>query len=307
MKKLSEGKKMFLSVMAIFIVYSITFLAFDDYDRRKIEPMYKQVDWNLLLFSLLILVLLAILLYRYARRMDARIKDEQNEMQSQMRRRMTENIAHELKTPVSGILGYMETILENPDVTEEMKHQFIVRSYGQAKRLKALLQDISMLTRMTDASEMFEIEDVNVSRIVADLSQDMEQGLSARNMTFINNLPAGIVINGNRQLLESIFWNLFDNAMKYAGENTTIRLSATERNDRWHFTFSDNGMGISEEHFERIFERFYRVDKGRSRQMGGTGLGLSIVKNAVQFHGGTISAHHNADEKGLCLEFTIKK
>ena len=113
-------------------------------------------------------------------------------------------------------------------------------------------------------------------------------------------------MKGNRSLLYSIFRNLTDNALAYAGEGTTISLSANEQGNKWHFIFSDNGQGVPPEHLARLFERFYRVDKGRSRKMGGTGLGLAIVKNAVLLHGGTIRVS-NLPEGGLKFEFTIKK
>jgi signal transduction histidine kinase len=123
-------------------------------------------------------------------------------------------------------------------------------------------------------------------------------------MVFKNYLPQDICIQGNWQLLYSIFRNLTDNAINYAGANTTIELSAEQEGSGWHFTFSDNGAGIPENHLPRIFERFYRIDKSRSRAIGGTGLGLSIVKNAVLLHGGSITAQNNP-QGGLCFNFTI--
>jgi signal transduction histidine kinase len=117
-------------------------------------------------------------------------------------------------------------------------------------------------------------------------------------MTFENCLPQDICIQGNWQLLYSIFRNLTDNAINYAGTGTVINLIAERQSDCWHFTFSDSGAGVPAKHLPRLFERFYRVDKGRSRNMGGTGLGLAIVKNAVLLHGGTITVG-NRDGGGL--------
>ena len=125
-------------------------------------------------------------------------------------------------------------------------------------------------------------------------------------MTFDNQLPERIVVKGNRSLLYSVFRNLTDNAIAYAGEGRTMTLEAKEQGNKWHFIFRDNGQGVPPEHLARLFERFYRVDKGRSRKMGGTGLGLAIVKNAVLLHGGTIRVS-NLPEGGLKFEFTIKK
>ena len=119
-------------------------------------------------------------------------------------------------------------------------------------------------------------------------------------------MPPALVVKGNPSMIYSIFRNLTDNAISYAGDGVTITLSAREDNAKWHFTFSDNGVGVPHEHLDRLFERFYRVDKGRSRKLGGTGLGLAIVKNAVLLHGGTISAANNMDG-GLRFEFSINK
>lgn len=295
---------MWTSVMVIFAAYAIIFLIFEDYDRKMSEPFGEVSDWHLLIFSLVVMTGLGWILYHYARRMDQRISREQQQRQNQMRRELTQNIAHELKTPVASILGYTDTILDNPDISEETRQQFIRRTNAQARRLTALLQDISTLNKMDNAPEMLSKERVDISVLVADIIQESEQALNNRQMVFKNYLPQDICIQGNWQLLYSIFRNLTDNAINYAGANTTIELSAEQEGSGWHFTFSDNGAGIPENHLPRIFERFYRIDKSRSRAIGGTGLGLSIVKNAVLLHGGSITAQNNP-QGGLCFNFTI--
>ena len=237
--------------------------------------------------------------------MDERISREQAEKENRLRRELTHNISHELKTPVASILGYTDTILESPDISEDMKRLFIERTNVQAKRLSALLQDISALNRMDYAKDMIAVERVDVSALFADILQETTLAVQRREMSVKNYLPQNIIVRGNRSLLYSIFRNLIDNAVNYAGQGTTIEVSATEQQGLWLFTFSDNGIGIPAEHLPRIFERFYRIDKGRSRDMGGTGLGLAIVKNAVQLHGGTINVSSPATG-GLTFEFTLK-
>ena len=232
--------------------------------------------------------------------------------QDMLKRQLTQNIAHELKTPVASIQGYLETILENPNTSDAARDMFLKRCYAQSQRLTSLLQDISTLNRMDDAPEMMGNEEVNISDTVANIQKETALQLQQKHMAFVNHLPDGIVVKGNPSLLYSVFRNLTDNAIAYAGESTTITLSAYTINEdsdeddapKWHFTFSDNGVGVPAEHLPRLFERFYRVDKGRSRKMGGTGLGLAIVKNAVILHGGTISVKNN-EGGGLCFEFTL--
>jgi len=230
------------------------------------------------------------------------------EEQTVMKRQLTQNIAHELKTPVSSIQGYLETILNTPDITEEQRRLFTERSYAQSQRLVSLLRDISTLNRMDDAPQMIGMETVDVSQMVASLDKEVALQLSEKCMTFNNLLPEDIIIKGNTSLVYSIFRNLLDNAIAYAGEGTTVTLSCEDKTDDslYHFTFSDNGVGVEPKHLARLFERFYRVDKGRSRKLGGTGLGLAIVKNAILMHGGTISASNNPTG-GLRLDFTMKK
>ena len=229
-----------------------------------------------------------------------------------LKRQLTQNIAHELKTPVASIQGYLETILENPNINDSMREQFLRRSYAQSQRLTSLLQDISTLNRMDDAPEMMGSEDVNISDIVASVQRETALQLQQKRMTFVNRLPEGIVVKGSPSLLYSVFRNLTDNAIAYAGIGTAITVDAEERDSddgdddepHWHFTFRDNGVGVPAEHLPRLFERFYRVDKGRSRKMGGTGLGLAIVKNAVLLHGGTIGVR-NAEGGGLRFDFAL--
>lgn len=306
MKKLSEGRKMFLSVMVIFVIYAIIFILFEDYDRNFLMPFEETSDWHLLLFSLVVMAALGVLLHRYSLRMDERINQEHINKEAQMRRELTQNISHELKTPVTSILGYTETILEHPEMDDSTQRQFIERTQSQAHRLSSLLQDISMLNRMDYASEMITMGRVDVSSIVSDIIKETALAAEAKHMTVYNHLPEIIITNGNNSLIYSIFRNLMDNAINYAGEGKTIAISAFEQDDKWYFSFSDNGVGIPVEHMSRVFERFYRVDKGRSRSLGGTGLGLAIVKNAVMLHGGTIIAQAPTNG-GLCFKFTLKK
>lgn len=222
--------------------------------------------------------------------------------QDRLKRQLTQNIAHELKTPVASIQGYLETILGHEQMDEATRRQFLERSYAQSKRLGALLHDISTLNRMDDAPQMIDFQPMDIAQLVADIGRETALQLDEHGMTFNNLLPEHLPVEGNRELLYSVFRNLTDNAIAYAGHGSAITLSVTKEPEAYRFVFSDNGPGVPKEHLPRLFERFYRVDKGRSRKMGGTGLGLAIVKNAVLMHGGTIKVENAS---GLRFEFTI--
>lgn len=233
---------------------------------------------------------------------------QSQEDQSRLKRQLTQNISHELKTPTSSIQGYLETILENPDMPAEKRLQFLRRCHAQSLRLTHLLNDISALNRMDDEVGLQSIsqEYVGISNLVNGITQEVALQLEERQMNMANQLSDNVIVRGDASLLYSIFRNLTDNAIAYAGQGTTITISSTHDETFYHFTFADNGVGIAPEHLPRIFERFYRIDKGRSRKLGGTGLGLSIVKNAIVLHGGNISASCGKGG-GLTFHFTLKR
>lgn len=234
---------------------------------------------------------------------DISVQEHENEL----KRHLTQNISHELKTPVSSILGYMESIIENPNLDPVRQRFFIERSFQQAQRLSSLLQDISTLNKMDEAKRLFEKEPCNLYEVVSDVLKDVHLQTEQKNCTILNKVVDNVLIQGNRSLLYSIFRNLMDNALSYGGDNLTITINCYREDEQYYyFSFSDNGIGVAESHLSRLFERFYRVDKGRSRKVGGTGLGLAIVKNAVLFHKGNISAK-KVPSGGLSFIFSLRK
>jgi signal transduction histidine kinase len=220
-----------------------------------------------------------------------------------LKQQITENIAHELKTPVSSIKGFLETILQgNTDKSRMM--DYLQRAYSQSCRLADLINDISLLTKIEEAGSLYQIEKVNLEELISDISGEIQPKLEEHGMQLDLKIPEGLIINGNPGLLYSIFRNLFDNSIDHGGKGLTIRLDNYMNDDEFHyFTFSDTGIGVPEEDLPRLFERFYRVDKGRDRKKGGTGLGLAIVKNAIQFHKGDISVKNR---NGGGLEFLFR-
>lgn len=229
------------------------------------------------------------------------------EEESRMKRQLTQNVAHELKTPVSSIQGYLETIISNPELTNDKRQFFLERCYSQSTRLTGLLRDISVLNRLDEASEMFDLAEVNITKLLGEIEKECSKDIEEKKITSELILPGDPAIYGNYSLLYSIFRNLYDNAIAYAGEGIQITVNCYKEDPKfYYFSFSDNGIGVAEDHINRIFERFYRVDKGRSRKVGGTGLGLSIVKNGVNFHKGQITAK-SSPGKGMTFFFTLKK
>ncbi len=229
------------------------------------------------------------------------------ERDNELKRHLTQNISHELKTPVSSIMGYMESILENPDLDPGRQKFFVERSFMQAKRLTALLQDISTLNKIDEGKRLFQKEPCDLAQVINDVLFDVHLQIEQKKCVILRNFNASMPLHGNRSLLYSIFRNLTDNALTYGGEHIVIDISCYREDEQfYYFSFSDNGVGIAEEHLGKVFERFYRVDKGRSRKIGGTGLGLAIVKNAVLLHKGTISAK-SVSTGGLSFIFSLRK
>jgi signal transduction histidine kinase len=207
-----------------------------------------------------------------------------------MRQQMTSNIAHELKTPIASVRGYLETLIVNRSLDEEKKLHFLEKALSQSTRLTDLINDIVTLNKLDETGSNFPFEDVDIAGVVREVNDNLQAAIGKKKITVEIDIEPGTIINANRSLIVSIFQNLMENAIAYAGENVTVTVRSIAGEPGFStFSFADNGIGIPEEHQPRIFERFYRIDDGRSRKSGGTGLGLAIVKNAVLLHKGEIS------------------
>jgi two-component system OmpR family sensor kinase/two-component system phosphate regulon sensor histidine kinase PhoR len=223
-----------------------------------------------------------------------------------LKQQLTDNIAHELKTPVSSIRGFLE-ILVNRKIETQKQNEFIRKAYAQSCRLTDLIEDISLLTKIEESSGFYKIEKINLYQIISDVVDDLHLKIIEHTVSINVKIPETLELNANATLLYSVFRNLLDNTIAYAGNNLTVTVEKyTEDAQFCYFSFSDNGIGVPEQDLSRLFERFYRVDKGRDRKSGGTGLGLAIVKNAVLFHKGEISIK-NRNEGGLEFLFSLNK
>lgn len=217
--------------------------------------------------------------------------DDEREKNRLIKHEMTSNIAHELRTPVSTISGYVETLLNQENIDVERQKYYLKRMDIQTKRLADLIRDIALITKTEEAPNLFIKEDISISNTIEEVVSDFSVQIDANKIKFNSNVSEGVLINGNHTLIYSIFRNLIENAINYGGKGSTISVdNYAEDKDFYYFKVSDTGIGVAEEHLSKLFDRFYRVSYGRSRKSGGSGLGLSIVKNAIKFHGGEISA-----------------
>lgn len=228
------------------------------------------------------------------------------EEKARIKRQLTNNINHELKTPIGVIRGYIDTILSSDDMDEETRTHFLLRAQKNVDRLCSLLNDVSTITRLEEGSGNIPVTDVSMHDLIYTLANDLSVTSIAGTMKFRYDVPLDCVVKGNASLLSGMISNLIKNAALHSHGTEVVFATLSENEKYYTFTFYDNGTGVGEEHLPHLFDRFYRIDAGRSRRVGGTGLGLPIVKNTVEALGGTISVRNRANG-GLEFVFTLEK
>lgn len=301
----SDGREYFYSATRGDRVIVRTAIPYSNTLRDLLEA-----DWTFLIVMISISLAMSILAYFTTRKLGKDIERvnqlEAEQERNRLKRQLTNNINHELKTPVASIQVCLETLLSGIALSEEKRQELIERCYTQNERLRRLLNDVSLITRMEDGSTLINRERVVINNIIDEVAEELEMLPEEERLTLNLDFNDEVVVEGNPLLIGSIFRNLTENAIAYS-EGKNIYISLLENNDkRCRIRFEDDGKGVEHNQLSRLFERFYRVDKGRSRQKGGTGLGLAIVKHAVQFHGGTITVT-NRPNGGLRFDFTIFK
>ena len=269
-----------------------------------------KADWTFLVLMILLSIFVSILSYFASRRLGRTIekmnKIRREQEKNKLKRQLTNNINHELKTPVASIQICLETLLSGVELSDEKRVELIERCYVNNARLRNLLKDVSLITRMEDGSLLISKEPVVLNDIIGEIHKELDVVSEGEKMTLHTDFKDIVTVCGNLSLIGSIFRNLTENAIAYSGgKNIYITLLANDA-DSCTISFEDDGRGVDPQKLHRLFERFYRIDKGRSRQIGGTGLGLSIVKHAVQFHGGNITVS-NRPGGGLKFVFTLSK
>lgn len=228
----------------------------------------------------------------------------EREQAERIRREFTANVSHELKTPLHAISGYAELLSAGMVKPEDMP-RFAGNIYTEAQRLILLVEDIIRLSQLDEGAAGMGREQVNLAQLVRETVHSLDSMASEAQVTVETELE-NVSVNGIEQLLSGVVYNLTDNAIKYNHPGGTVAIRLSARGEQAILQVADTGIGIPEESRERIFERFYRVDKSRSKEVGGTGLGLSIVKHAVMIHRGTIHVDSTLG-KGTTITVTLPK
>lgn len=222
----------------------------------------------------------------------------------QLRREFTANVSHELKTPLTSIYGFAE-LMKDGDMKKEDMEDFAKSIYDETKHLITLVGDIIKLSALDEKSRFYEKEKVDLYALACETAERLKVDAAKKHVT-VNVEGEKAEYVGVRQILTDIIYNLCENAIKYNRENGSVGISVKENENNIVLKVKDTGIGIPQEHQERVFERFYRVDKSHSKEIGGTGLGLSIVKHGVMYHGGEISMESEPG-KGTEITVTFKK
>ena len=218
----------------------------------------------------------------------------EKQQQEQMRREFTANVSHELRTPMTAISGYAEIMMQGLVQPQDMK-PFAEKIYKEANRLISLIADIIQLSQLDEGGSQFQMQQVALDMVMEEVEQRLQPLAEKKDVT-LTMLAEPVTVQGNRQVLQEILYNLCENAIKYNKPQGTVQMSLQQLDGKAVVTVADTGIGIPVEEQQRVFERFYRVDKSHSRIIGGTGLGLSIVKHGVQMHHGEISMESELGE-----------
>jgi len=209
----------------------------------------------------------------------------------EIRREFVANVSHELRTPLSILRGYIETLRDDPHTSRDEMRRILEVMERHSRRLNLLVDDLLALAQLESGKSDLQVSKVRVDDLFFTLARDWEKKLAEKNLHVVVDLAPDVrVISADPTRLQEILYNLLDNAVKYSSPGAEIRLHAQRRDGQVALTVSDTGVGIGPDDLPRIFERFYRVDKARSSELGGTGLGLSIVKHIAQLHGGSVEA-----------------
>lgn len=224
----------------------------------------------------------------------------------QMRQEFVANVSHELRTPLTSIKGFAETLLNSNFEDRALSERFLRIIDNETDRMIALINDLLDLSRIESGKQPLKMGAVDLKEVFEDTVLMLQNKANAKGVTLENNIYTSAMVEGDEKLLKQVALNLVDNGIKYNSEGGRVWIEAEQGLDSVEVIVGDTGLGIATEHLDRIFERFYRVDKGRARHMGGTGLGLAITKHIIDKHKGTIAIESRLG-KGTKIRITLKK
>lgn len=218
------------------------------------------------------------------------------------------NVSHELRTPIFSMQGFLETLIDGAVDDPAVNREFLGKAHKHAERLNTLLNDLIEISRIESGDMKMSHRYFALPEFLAHVVEEMRPEADRKriSLTLVNPLPEDVEVFGDKERLKQVMVNLIDNAIKYTDPGGSVTVRAVADTDKVTISVADTGCGIAEEHLGRIFERFYRVDKDRSREVGGTGLGLAIVKHIVEAHDGTLSVKSTVG-KGSEFSFTVKR
>lgn len=233
----------------------------------------------------------------------SQLKEQEN-----FRKEFIGNLAHELKTPVFNIQGYILTLLEGALEDPDHNRKFLIKAAKNVDRMAGLIDDLDVITKMEGGSLELELRQFNLTSLVVDVMDQLEQRAKRAGIEveFVDENRRNVEVIGDAPKIEQVVTNLISNSLRYGKEGGKTEVRFYDMDEQMLVEVADDGIGMSEEHLPRIFERFYRVDKSRSRNAGGSGLGLSIVKHIIEAHGQTISVR-STQGKGSTFAFTLQK
>ncbi|WP_017379906.1 two-component system histidine kinase PnpS [Paenisporosarcina sp. TG-14] len=220
----------------------------------------------------------------------------------QIRKDFVANVSHELRTPITSIKGFSETLLDGAMKDEKTLLTFLEIIYKESNRLQMLIQDLLELSKIEQHGFSVDLVKTNLQEVMMRAAEMMSPRIDEKDMTFVTNMKSDVVVNGDMNRLIQVVMNLLANAITYSAEKTSVYLSLHESETHGIIIIRDEGIGMDKKEIPRIFERFYRIDRARSRNSGGTGLGLAIVKHLIEAHNGRIFVE---SEPGKGTQFKI--
>ena len=304
---LSIKIKVFLVIISAFAVVSVTFWLSKRFAKKIAKPI-NEIDFSVINKEKLFVELTPFCdeVEKQSRKIRSQLNQisHENKAQSRIRKDFAANVSHDLKTPITSISGYAE-IIKNGIARDEDIVRFSDKIYSEAQRLITLIDDIIKISKLDENAIETKKEQIDLYSICKDVIARLEKQAEKKNITF-ELIGAPVRINAISQIVDEMVYNLCENAIKYNRENGKVTVSVMQTTTETVLSVADTGIGIEESEFDRVFERFYRVNKSRSSEIKGTGLGLSIVKHGALVHGANVKLESEIN-KGTKITITFRE